>query len=452
MTGSQKQGSDSSGFRFILSEIASFFTSVKTTLGLLFLLASASVLGTVIPQDLSPEQLQQTAAGLSHRLMVILDLHSLYRSWWFILLLTLLALNLLGCLLKRLPAIPAEWKHDYRKNSFSFSITDSRPEPELTEILSLAMGSLMRVSPRTVSTERGQALLWVRDRMQLLGFPLMHAAILLILLGGLMGLFYGVKGHIQIKEGDSANRFRVVPSGEARVLPFTISVDKFTLTRYPGGEPKEFRSDVRLFVNDAEAFKGSILVNHPVTLHGISLYQSDYRLTGVKEVRLTAIRKDGNESELVVRPHEETTLPGTPYRLHLLSVDPGTTKRGPGVELKAESVGQESKTIRVYKNATDLAQLGDTRMRFDDYSPLYATGLQVGYDPGTPIVWTGCLSLVLGFLLTLFTNHRGVLVEFRRTGQGTSVRISGRSKRLRREFRETVERTTRESLNKPDKR
>ncbi len=417
MTGSHKQGLDSSGFSFIFSEIASFFTSVKTTIGLLFLLASASVLGTVIPQDLSPELLQQTASSLSHRLMIILDLHSVYRSWWFILLLTLLALNLLGCLLKRLPAIPAEWKHDYRKSSFSFTITDRRPVQELQTLLSTRLRALMHCSQRTIQTESGQALLWIRDRVQLLGFPLMHVSIILILLGGLIGLFYGVKGHVQIKEGDSANRFRAAPSGETRVLPFTISVDKFALTRYPSGEPKEFRSDVRLLVSDKEVFKGSIVVNHPVTFEGVSLYQADYRLAGVKEVRLIAVDSGGNESKIIVRPHEETPLPGTPYRLHVLSVDPGTTRQGPGAEIKAESTDQGPKVIRLFTRDAQPAELGDVKIRFDSYSPLYATGLQVGYDPGTPLVWTGCISLVLGFLLTLFTNHRVVLVEFQKTGE-----------------------------------
>jgi cytochrome c biogenesis protein len=450
MTVSHKQGSNPQGLGLVFSAIASFFTSVRTTIGLLFLLASASVLGTVIPQDLSPDQLQQTASSLSYRLMVILDLHTVYRSWWFILLLTLLALNLLGCLIKRLPAIPAEWRHDYRKNSFSFTVTDPRPVPDLQAVLSGRMSALLRVSPRQVNTESGQALAWIRDRMQLLGFPLMHAAIIFILLGGLIGLFYGVKGHVLIKEGDSARRFSVTPSGETRILPFAVFVDAFTLTRYPTGEPKEFRSDIRLLADDKEVYKGAILVNHPVTYQGISLYQADYRVSGIRGVTLMVTDKDGKESELVVKPYERTPVPGTAYGLRLLVVDPGTTKLGPGAEMSLESDSGEDRTIRLFKNDQEPTYLGDTKLRFDNYLPLYATGLQIGYDPGTALVWTGCLSLILGFLLTLFTNHRSVLMEFRTEGKTTTVRVSGRSKRLRKEFREQVERTTRESLGAAD--
>lgn len=447
MTVSHKQTANPKGFGLIFSEITSFFTSVRTTVGLLILLALASVLGTVIPQDLSPEQLQQPASSLIRQLAIILDLHSIYRSWWFILLLTLLALNLLGCLLKRLPAIPAEWKHDYRRSSFSFSVSDPRAPEELRTILTDRIRALMRVSPRQVDVENRRALLWIRDRMQLLGFPLMHLAIIFILVGGLIGLFYGIKGHMLITEGASAKKFRVALTGETMVLPFTIAVDKFTLTRYPSGEPKEFRSDIRLIADGKEVYKGPILVNHPVTYNGISLYQSDYRPMDVKEISLTVVGREGKSSQLTVKPYELTQLSGTPYSLQLLVVDPGTTKLGPGAELSAESSGSEKKTFRLYKNDAEPTYLGDVKIRFDSYTPLYATGLQVGYDPGTAFVWTGCMSLVLGFLLTLFTNHRSVLVEFRKEGAGTSVRVSGRSKRLRREFREQVERTVRDSLN-----
>lgn len=451
MTVSHKQGSNPRGFGMIFSEIRTFFTSVRTTVGLLILLAMASVLGTIIPQELSPEQLQQMGSSLSHRLALILDLHNIYRSWWFILLLTLLALNLLGCLLRRLPAIPGEWKHDYSRSSFSFTINDARPSSELQEILSSRMTALMRVSPRQVDGEKRKALAWIRDRVQLLGFPLMHAAIILILVGGLIGSFYGMKGHMLITEGDSARKFRLSPSGQTMVLPFSVAVDKFTLTRYPSGEPKEFRSDIRLLEDNKEVYKGSILVNHPVSYHGISLYQADYRAMDIKDVTLKVIGADGKDSDLIVKPYQQTPVPGTPYSLMLQVVDPGTTKLGPGAEVSVESKDKESHTVRLYKNDAEPTFLGDVKVRFEQYTPLYATGLQVGYDPGTPLVWTGCLSLVLGFLLTLFTNHRNVLVEFGQAGTNTSVRVSGRSKRLRREFREQVEQAVRESLKIEEK-
>lgn len=447
ITGLRKTQADSAQSDTVASQILSLFTSVRTTIGLLFCLAAASIVGTVIPQEVPAEQIRH-AASFAYRLILILDLNNVYRSWWFLLLMMLLGTNLLGCLFKRLPGIPIEWKADPHRTSFSFSLVDSR-SPEATKNVVIAdLQKLLGASPHVKETTDALSLVWVKHRVHLLGFPLIHTGIIVILLGGLVGLFYGMKGHVQIKEGDADGQFKTIPGGAIKTLPFSIAVDQFTLTRYPTGEPKEFKSDVRLLQDGKEVRKGSIVVNHPMTFQGISLYQSDYRVSGVKEVKLKAEDAEGKESELTIRPQSPTEIPGSLFKLDLLSLDPGATRKGPGVEAKVQGPGEESRTIALYKKDADPVTVGAIKLRFLDYAPLYSTGLQVGYDPGTPLVWGGSLILVLGFLLTLFTNHRAVFVELQPTSGGTKIKISGRSKRMRREFRESLEQRIRGSLAK----
>jgi cytochrome c biogenesis protein len=449
MTRPRKSPSDSTPSESIVWQIISFFTSVRTTIGLLFLLAAASVVGTVVPQEVPAEQIRHTAS-FAYRLILILDLNSVYRSWWFVLLLVFLGANLLGCLFNRLPAIPTEWKADPRRTSFTFSLVDSRSLAEAKSAVIAEVSQIVAASPRVTEAEGTVRMVWVKHRVHLLGFPLIHAAIVVILVGGLIGLLYGVKGHVQIKEGEVASQFRTVPAGVVKALPFSVAVDRFTLTRYPTGEPKEFRSDVRLLKDGKEVRKGSILVNHPMTFEGISLYQSDYRVADVKEVRLKAEDPEGKETDVTLRPDTLVELPGTPLKLALHSLDPGATRKGPGVEIEVKGPEAETRIVGLFKKDLEPAAVGPMKLRFGDYTPLYSTGLQVGYDPGTPLVWGGCLTLVLGFLLTLFTNHRSVFVELQSTDAGTHIRISGRSKRLRREFRESLEQKIRGKLANPD--
>jgi cytochrome c biogenesis protein len=428
----------------IFSEIASFFTSARTTIFLLFILAAGSVLGTVIPQNAEIG----SVSSFQQRLVVILDLNNLYRSWWFTALLVLLSLNLMGCLLKRLPSIPAEWKGESKKATFTVNLSDARSPLELKEILTPALRGIMGGSPRSGGQD-GSNLTWVKDRIYLLGFPFIHIAIIVILLGGVIGLLYGYRGHALIKEGDSASEF-TLQSGEPRSLPFSIAVDSFSLTRYPSGEPKEFRSDVRLLENGKEALQGSILVNHPLTYRGISLYQSDYRVLGVKEVNFNLTDGSGETKPFSMNPYAAKILPGTDYEVRLLKLDPGGMKRGAGVEISVQQPGKEPQTFKIFKNDTGPVKVGDVALRFLDYAPLYATGLQIGYDPGTVVVWTGCSLLVLGFFLTLFTNHRRVTVRLKTEKHGTRIQISGRSRRMRKEFRELVEKSVRGALGTSD--
>jgi cytochrome c biogenesis protein len=440
--------SKSSQRNSIVSEITAFFTSVRTAIGLLFLLAAASVLGTVIPQDMPLEQLQQTVSPFYFRLITILDLHRLYRSWWFTILLLLLSVNILGCLLQRLRQIPSDWKIASGKSNFSFSFTDKRDRRELQEIIASGLKRVVRGAPRIVVSKDSVSLSWVSDRVQLLGFPFIHSAIIMILIGGLIGSLYGVKGKVNIREGDKTNRFTIIPTGAAAQLPFEIAVDKFVLDRYKSGEPKEYRSDVRLLVDGKEVLKDSILVNHPLTFQGTSLYQSDYRLSGIKDVKLGIVDRSGQASEMILQPGSVNRLHGTQYEFRLTSADFGSAKRGPGVEIQVQAPDGQAKTIKIFRNEPKPVKIDEMQLSFLDYIPLYVTGLQIGYDPGSRIVWIGCILLITGFLLSLFTNFRNLEVRLKPMDSGCLIEISGRSRRMRKEFRERVKKAAGVALQK----
>jgi cytochrome c biogenesis protein len=434
----QKRGS-------VFTDITSFFTSVRTTITLLFLLAAASVVGTVVPQSASPDQIAGISSPLFLKLTVILDLYNVYRSWWFISLLILLSLNLLGCLLRRLPAIPAEWTGRSSKTAFNLTFSDPRAPGEIKDVVASTCQTVMGCSP-SLNHERGEfTLSWAKHRVYLLGFPLLHSAIIIILLGGLIGLIYGTRGHVLIREGDSAKEFEL-STGVSRTLPFQIAVDKFSLTHYPTGEPKEFRSDVRLIEGGKEVLAGSIRVNHPLTFKGISLYQSDYRVVGLKDVKLEITDSAGKQSRIEIQPKTNKPIPGTDCEIRLVGFDPGTTRRGAGAEVEVIEPGKDNRTLDLYSKDTGPVAVGNVQLRFVDYVPLYATGLQIGYDPGAVLVWLGCVSLVLGFSLVLFTNHRRLTVRIQPEGKGCKIEISGRSKRLRKEFREDIDTKIRAQL------
>lgn len=429
-----------------LDRTVAFFTSVRTTVTLLFVLAGASIVGTVIPQEASIDQVAGTVSPFVLRLIVILDLTHVYRSWWFLLLLTLLTANLIACLIRRVPGIVGEWKDAARKRSIHLDFTSARPATEVKNAVLASVRAVMGSPRRQSDTETGCMLEWVRHRTHLLGFPLIHIGIVTVIFGGLVGLMYGYRGHIVIREGETRNEFTLRPSDEVRRLPFDIAVERFTLTRYPSGEPKEFRSDVRLVENGRVMVNGRILVNHPLTYRGISLYQSDYKVVGVREVVLSLAGAEGKAEEVALKPRTPVKLPGGGPTVHLMGLDPGTTGRGPGAQLAVEGPDGKSETLWLFRKDDAAVKLGPWDARFSDYRPLYATGLQIGYDPGSVLVWTGSILLMIGFGLTLFTNHRRLTVEIKTRDGRTVLSVAGSSRRMRREFREKIEQTVRGAL------
>jgi cytochrome c biogenesis protein len=77
---------------------------MRTALVLLFLLAAAAAVGSLLPQiPNSPERV--ASYRLAHRFFGTLFLRAgffdVYGSWWFVLILTLLFVSLIACLLPR---------------------------------------------------------------------------------------------------------------------------------------------------------------------------------------------------------------------------------------------------------------------------------------------------------------------------------------------------------------
>jgi cytochrome c biogenesis protein len=446
MVETAQQKNNSKATKSLFAETVDFFTSVRTTVWLLILIAIASILGTVFPQDVSLAQLQATSSSFVFRLIVVLDLNNVFGSWWFLLLLILLSINLVACLLQRVPNILSEWDISSTKKSFRFVGNDSRSETELKSILNQSFSSLLGVKPLNDAADNPATLSWIKHRCQLLGFPFIHIGIIVILIGALVGLIYGYRGHITIPEGEKEQRFVLMESGQETALPFEVAVDEFTFDRYPTGQPKEFRSDVRILENGKEALKGSIRVNHPLTYRSIHLYQSGYRALDIKSVELQVIAPEKKTENLQFRRSANTPVPGTDYTIVGAKVDPGGTKRGAGAELIVEDKNKKRSNITVYETDTEPAALGDRKVKFKGYRTRYATILQVGYDPGTYGVWAGSTMLMVGLFLTLFTNHRRISVMIRSEENRRIVEVSGGAKKLRREFRESVERTFKDTM------
>ncbi len=426
----KKPGTNRSG---VLTEIFAFFTSVKTAITLLFLLAAGSILGTVIPQTLAPE----TALGMTFkaRLALILEIHNIYRSWWFILLLILLALSLIACLIKRMPPIIAEWNGTGRRKQFSLKRTPTAAAKRSPALLEDVGTGLMGGAPIALGAP-ADGLVWVKHRVGLLGFPLLHVGIIIILLGGLLGAVYGYKGRIQITEGTTESRL-TLQNGKQATLPFEIAVDKFTLQRYASGEPKEYRSDVRLLEEGKQVASGDIRVNHPLTYRRLSLYQADYKVIGVKDVTLKYTDPSGLEQDLVLEPRKRAAL-ANGAELQLQSFDPGVTTRGAGVDVKLTEPGGASRTLSLHKGEKAVP-LDVGALRYVDYNSLHTTGLQINYDPGALFVWIGSVLLIAGFSFILFLNYAWLAVRSEKGPNGDSFTITGASRKFRTDFRKSVE-------------
>ena len=76
--------------------IWSLFASVRLTIVLLLSLAATSIVGTLIPQNSDPAAYVSAFGETLFRFFAVLGLFDMYHSWWFQVLMLLLAANLVG--------------------------------------------------------------------------------------------------------------------------------------------------------------------------------------------------------------------------------------------------------------------------------------------------------------------------------------------------------------------
>ncbi len=410
--------------------VFSFFSSVKLALFTLFLLAVTSIIGTVIPQKESIDWYIHNYSETTARLFQVLSIPDMYNSWWFLGLLTLLSLNLIVCSIDRFPGVWRQIKADnlatdikrLQKMRLSASWSSDKSEEVLaTEFTSKLAARGWKAAQR----KRDDSLLLFAQKgaMTRTGVYIVHASILVIFIGAIIGELYGFKGSIMLPETKATNFIYQFGSGDRLELGFTIQCDHFDIEFYDSGMPKAYRSKLTIFEDGKEILKKAIVVNDPLTYKGITFYQSSYQ--GYDEFLLTITNQQTGVSETVILPFQQQQTLGSLNNSRI------------GI-INAQAKGQTLKSMKVwFKNelgpaSTFWLNAGEqaTIERPDGKytiagKQMYATGLQVAKDPGVWVVYLGCGMMILGLYVAFFMSHRRIWLLLTRKEGKTNVLVSG---------------------------
>jgi len=389
-------------------------TSIRLTVFLLLILAVVAVAGTVAVPDI-------------------------YYRLWFLVPLGLLALNLLACLAEGLPQA-------IRKAARPFTGEMALSMPERGRFIWPADAAAAALAQEALGRELGRSrhevigekevIFYSRGRARPLGPYLVHLALVLILVGGIMGKFWGIEGRMLLQPDLDVSSFELEKPRKAVPLAFQVRLDRFQVFYYKeGGTPKEFRSDLRFFQDGEEKARVICRVNEPVTFGGYTFYQSSYGAMPQGSIILKASQGDKSWTlELPLRRWVD--LPEGQGRIMAVRVEANLQGHGPAVQLGYRAGSEHPRVFWLLEKHPEMAEpLGSLRLALGPVKMQYYSVLQVKHDPGVWWVYGGFLLMLIGLYLAFFRpSQRWAVVLQRGKKDRWDGRLLGTSARGRETF------------------
>jgi cytochrome c biogenesis protein len=463
-------------------------TSMRTALILLFLLALASIPGSIFPQRGSnPIKVNQYIidSPTVGRFLDKLGMFDVFASPWFAAIYLLLFVSLAGCVIPRMIAHwrilrsrpPAAPKNLSRLGDYQVlpALGDEMPQEFLGRASDLLKKNRWRVDVHDFDGETG----WVaaeKGYARETGNLLFHMALLCLLAAVGLGSLAGFRGTVIVREGssfaDTRSQFDSFQPGrifdDSSLPPFSFTLDKFTADYQRGGQQngaaREFAAKVT--VKDepgASSYDKLIQVNDPLDVGGVKTYLVGHGYAptftirdakGAVVFRDTAVflPQDGNYTStgVVKAPDTVPQLGLTGFFLPTAAVDqilgPHSTfpaPDDPAVFMSAwdGDLGLDSgRPQSVYKlDTSHMQRLGIKAMRpgeswalpqghgtvtFDGFKQW--ASFTVAHDPGQGWALMSAIAAITGLALSLLVRRRRVWVKVSTSAQGdTVVEVAG---------------------------
>ena len=225
-----------------------FLSSVKLAIALLSLIALACIVGTLIPQAALVEYGRRHGEGM-YAFLRASGLTDVFHAPWFFGLLSLFVLDLVLARCRRLGGL-------FKGGDRSLPTDKKLAAMPLHFFVKGAKIDGVEATFVDTGQEEGNGAILEKGGLSRYGVYIIHASIVAILLGGLIGLLFGFRGSLALGKGEVKDAAVKRDGRTAIPLDFSVKLDDFSLTLYPGGEPKEYLSRIEIIDNGRTVRKG----------------------------------------------------------------------------------------------------------------------------------------------------------------------------------------------------
>lgn len=419
-------------------EILPLIADLRLAIVLLLAIAIFSISGTVIEQGQSltfyqanyPEH-PALFGFLSWKVLLTLGLDHVYRTWWFLALLILFGSSLTACTFTRqFPALKAarRWKFYDQPRQFEKLALSTELNTGSVECLE----TVLKQNNYLVFRE-ADSLYARKGILGRIGPIIVHASMILILLGGIIGALTGFVAQEMIPSGATFQIKNILDAGPLAQAPaqdWSVKVNRFWIDYTPEGNIDQFYSDLSVLdAQNQEVDHKTIHVNEPLRYRGVTFYQADWGIAGV--------RVKVNNSPIFQLPMGllDTEGKGKLWGTWI----PTKPDLSAGVSLLAKDLqgmlliyDTEGKLLTTLRQGMSAEVNGVTLTVLE---VIGSTGLQIKADPGIPLVYLGFGLLMLGVAMSYLSHSQVWALQ-----NGDRFYIGGRTNRAQVAFeRELLE-------------
>lgn len=378
-----------------IQKIPKILIDLKFSILILALIAFASSFGSFIEQD-EPKNfyeinypLEKPIYGfVNSKLILTLGLDHVYNTWWFLLLLLILGLSLIGCTLTRqFPLVQNSKEYFFRKQSNSFlKLPFSIKLKKNFYLKELILSKLQKLN--LYIYQKGELIYGYKGLIGRISPILVHISLIIILGGSTLGAFKNFKAQEILPKGEVFHIQNPLKIGRLTPLPnITTRVNEFWVD-YKNNKINQFYSNLSILDNYGNELKNqTISVNNPIRFNNIDFYQSDWNLLGIR-----------------IKNIENNQI----YEYPVFQLNKNAKSWITWVNDSSKTVSivfdQLENTFSTYDekgNFLKIRNIGDNiTNKYVLIDLLPATGLLIKYDPSIELIYLGFGLLMLTTLLS----------------------------------------------------